>query len=135
MAIDCPECGESFSGKKCKCGYVVNSAGREPRPVIACSHQGCQQPAMTRDKLGANVCRWHWEREHRVEVLAYLDRHDLQTLDEKRYHFSKIASELSSKAPTREWVYRLKSKQDAGEILPEIARRFVAELIVEKESA
>ena len=140
--IDCPSCGASFRGQKCKCGYLVKLPRYDEQAITPCAHQNCAQPAITRDKSGWSICRDHYESAQLQLARDELQRREISGgKDGARYALSKMAYDLANgmKKPIgRDWAYRLRDRLNAGEKLATIQREMMESVLtpaIEKEAA
>jgi hypothetical protein len=120
--IECPDCGNGFSGYKCGCGYTISRAMTTPKQHIACSYEACPDPAITKEFDLKPICRRHWEIRCNERDRKYLKEHDLVTLDEKRAHINTLIRNLSNKmsaTPSKQWAHNLIQRHEDGENIPD----------------
>jgi len=91
MAIECPECGNQFSGYKCGCGYRVpyqKAEHQESSGPAMCTAYGCPMLGTISESTRPPhnwFCRFHYNEpsnkwaEITTRVRA-LDRHEMNTL-------------------------------------------------------
>ena len=115
--IECPDCNASFSGSRCKCGYVVKHtvayfAGARDRPEEVLTQlsrdwllsHGVHKEGMTRD-------------ERRAANLAYINRLKLST--------------PTAQAEPRAWAKQIKSNYIDGVCLLPIQISMASDALVE----
>lgn len=108
------------------------------KPVIACAHQGCPEPAMTRDKANAPLCRTHWEHRHLLETRQWLKSRDIYPGKESaRYQLSKMAARLAEKwsgKGNRDWAHKIIQRSEDGEMVPYRALSTAKEALSRREA-
>lgn len=119
--------------------YRQKIAETSPMPHITpCAHQGCPNPAITRDASGWSICRDHHDHAHALKARAELKRMGVVGgMEGARYALSKMAYELANgmkKPMSKAWAYRIVQKQKDGESVSGVALAMAREMI-EKEKA
>lgn len=127
MATECPDCGNSFSGYKCGCGYKLPFQRKDVLALSGasqnCTAHGCPMIGSISENTRPPhqwFCRFHWqqpadkwqeithtlrqspkeptdEEKHMAEVKAYLKAHNLDSHDAKRYHVSKLVHDMANR--------------------------------------
>lgn len=114
MTIECPQCWNSFSGPKCKCGYVPKVERSPAERSMAIRELERSKTEEAKDWLVHHkiVCREVKGAERRQALQAYMRK--LKTLP---------------KPETYAWAYEILSRIADGEIVTPLMHKMATEVV------